>query len=147
MLINDFTLESLGQLVDEALAEAQAEVAERDEAIAILERTSALRGERLREMASRECQLSNALVRQKDQILGLANVGHYELALDLLDFVAESWQAASYDYKRCEIRQRVLEEVRRALWDLDGSKRRKERARLEAVEARLGYGPRTEVAR
>lgn len=145
MLAGDFTLESLPRLVDEALAEARAAVAERDEALAVLERMNALRGDRLRAMAQQECDLGNALVHQKNRLLALCNDGRYEQALDLLEFVAESWQAAGYGYKAREIRDRVRAEARAALDGL-GPKQRKGRALLGAVLARVD-GFRSEVVR
>jgi hypothetical protein len=131
-----FTAEQLEAMVEEALAEAQAEVTRRDEVIALLEQQSQARGKRLREMTRRESELGNALVGQKNQLLDLVNAGEYETALQLLAFVAGLWQASGYGYKTGEVLQRIRGDAKVDLERL-GPRQRKERARLEAVLERV----------
>jgi len=58
----------------------------------------------------------NALVKQKDAIIGLVNDGNYEKAIELLDFVKEMWIAVGYEYKIKEIKARVKNAIFEHMW-------------------------------
>lgn len=55
-------------------------------------------------------ELDNALVRQKDRILRLANNGCVEAATHLIDFCEDLWRGQGYAYKTAELRAIVARE-------------------------------------
>jgi len=50
--------------------------------------------------------LDNCLIHQKDAIIDLIDSGKHDEAITLLKFVKELWEAASYDYKYRELKER-----------------------------------------
>ena len=85
------------------------------------------------ELGQQECQLSNELVHQKDELLRLVHVGTvdaYQRALTCLEFVAPLWAQQGYGYKVREIKSRCQFQINQ---DLEVAKSRVERAQLTAL--------------
>lgn len=57
-------------------------------------------------------QFENALMAQKDHIIGLIDSDKFEEAVILLDFSANLWKSCSYDYKTRELKERLRTALR-----------------------------------
>jgi hypothetical protein len=57
-------------------------------------------------------ELDNALIRQKNHILGLINDEKYGEAILLLNFSEDLWATCTYAYKTRELRDRICNELR-----------------------------------
>lgn len=80
-----------------------------------------------------DCKLSNELVRQKDELLRLVDVGTveaYSRALTCLEFVAPLWAQAEYVYKVREVKARVQQSLEH---DLEHATAKLPRAQLTAL--------------
>ena len=74
--------------------------------------------------------LDNCLIHQKDAIIDLIDNGNHVEAMAILKIVKEMWEAASYDYKWNELKERGI----RATDDHTGHwKRVKKQKELQAM--------------
>lgn len=53
-------------------------------------------------------EVSNALVNQKNLLIGMVNDGNLFVAVEMLDMMSDLWKALDYGYKVREINRRII---------------------------------------